>query len=72
MNHCLNCGKECTNKFCSHECHQYYFNHNEEYKKAFIDKIKIGRRLAEKEKIERLEKENEELFNRVEELESDK
>ena len=49
-NQCLNCGKKCKNKFCSHECHQYYFNHNEEYKKAFIDKIKIGRRLAEKEK----------------------
>ena len=51
LNKCLNCGKETENiKFCSHECHQYYFNHNEEYKKAFIDKMKRGIRLAEKEK----------------------
>ena len=43
LNICLNCGKETENiKFCSHECHQYYFNHNEEYREAFISKIKQG------------------------------
>ncbi len=43
-NHCLNCGKECINKFCSRKCHQDYFNTNKEYKQAFIDKLKKGRK----------------------------
>ena len=50
LNIWLNCGKECKNKFCSRECYRYYFDHNEEYREAFIDKIKRGISLAEKEK----------------------
>ena len=41
-NHCLNCGKECINKFCSRECYRYYLDYNEEYREAFISKIKQG------------------------------
>ena len=42
MNHCLNCNKECKNKFCSMECYKNYLDHNKEYREAFISKIKQG------------------------------
>lgn len=50
MNHCLNCGKECKNKFCSRECYRYYLDYNEEYREAFISKIKKGISLEKNKK----------------------
>ena len=44
MNKCLNCGKECQNKFCSPDCHWDYYYDNKEYREKFINKIKEGKK----------------------------